>query len=262
MRNYHSCLALLAGASLALTAVLPADADAQRRGSRERDERRELPSRGEPGVVAAADLAFAKAARENGQWAAFAEYAASGAVIHGEEGLIDAAPWLAGLREPEAATSWEPNEIWTSCDGTMAVTTGRFEEADGTLGSYATVWELQNNRDYKWTYMIGSIDDPQPPPRIREEVVDDGDTIIVPGLLSIDGKVADCRARGAEAVPPPTYAFDTPQELGEKLARDATMRWRWEQHEDGRRVFLLDFLRYGEWQQVLDLRAPDADTTS
>ena len=47
-----------------------------------------------PSTVVATELAFARAAQEDGQWTAFAEYAADGGLIFGRNGAIEAKPWL------------------------------------------------------------------------------------------------------------------------------------------------------------------------
>lgn len=255
---FSSRIALLGLGAFALAAgaLVPANAEAQRQRFEERGDRPPLRSRGEPGVVAAADLAFAKAAREQGLWTAFREYAAPGAVIHTPAGPVVAAAFLTGRADPAEAVSWEPNTIWTSCDGTLAVTFGRLQNPDGQVGSYVTMWELQSGGGYKWTYDVGALDNPQPPPPLPDEIVEDGDTIIVPGLLSIDGKVADCVRRGEDRPAPPAYEIDAATSSDGAQSHDETLQWHWEHHENGDRIVIVDYLREGEWQQVLNFVIP------
>ena len=85
--------AILACAALAACASNPGPT----RSQRDRIERvlATSPGQAQPSKIVATEIAFSRAAREKGQWSAFAEYAASGAVIHGRNGPIGAAPWLA-----------------------------------------------------------------------------------------------------------------------------------------------------------------------
>jgi hypothetical protein len=210
---------------------------------------------GEPGLVAAADLAFAKAAREQGQWTAFRLFAADGALIHGDGGPFDAGPWLAEQKDPDKPVQWGPNAVWSSCDGSLAVTFGRFQTAEGLFGSYATVWERQEDRDYKWIYDVGAVDDPQPlpPPELPE---DDEDTIIVSGLAIIDGKVADCRRSEGSSPPTRVFAGAGDAQRGGGASRDSTLMWRWVHGPDGTRTIEVDYLREGDWQQALEFTIP------
>lgn len=236
-------IALAAAAALVLGVA--GHASAQDRHEHTHNERRPLPSQGEPGLVAAADIAFARAARDDGQWTAFRRFAADGAVMHGENGIIEAGPFLATRADPPAPVQWSPTAVWTSCDGSTAVSFGRFQEPDGIIGSYVTVWELQSNREYKWVYDMGGADDPQPAPRLPP-VEDSIDMIVVPGMDIIDGKVADC-SRGSA----PDAAMPAEVSAATHASRDGTLRWQWSHGEDGTRLFVLHYLRDGTWQTPL-----------
>ncbi|GAA0267782.1 hypothetical protein GCM10009127_04410 [Alteraurantiacibacter aestuarii] len=209
---------------------------------------------GDPGSVAAADIAFAKAVREDGERAAFDNYAAGDAVVHDEAGLVPAMSWLAGQGDGHALTRRSPSVVWSSCDGTLAVSFGRYLDAGGIVGSYVTVWELQERSGYRWTYDLRAADNPQPPPP-PPQVEPDEDTIIVTQIDSIEGKVADCtRAAGSSA--PPVAASDSAP--GSARSRDGSLQWRWEHGADGQRRVVVDYLREGSWQQALDFSAPPA----
>ncbi len=121
------------------------------------------PGAAQPSRVVAAELAFARAAREQGQWTAFRETVAPGGVIHGRTGPFAAEPWLAQQANPAQSVAWAPRAVWMSCDGKLAVTRGRLREPDGKVGTFATVWQQQSNGDYRWIYDIAGLDDPQPP---------------------------------------------------------------------------------------------------
>ncbi len=216
----------------------------------ERPRRRPLAAVGDPGRVAAVDGRFARAAREEGQWTAFANFAAPGAVMHWADGPpFEAAAWLATQSNPAEAVAWAPTAVWASCDGTMAVSFGRFRQPDGVVGSYATVWQLHGERDYRWTYDMGGADVPQPPPP-PPRVPPSDEVIVVPGLGLIDGKVADC-PRGSARETPVRVVVDIPPGHG-ALAADGTLAWRWEHRADGARRIVVDYLREGRWQTALD----------
>ena len=109
--------------------------------SRERIERvlAGAPGQAQPSEIVAAEIAFARAARENGQWTAFREFLAPGALLHVRSGPIEADPWLAVQTDPPEAVQWGARSVWMSCDGALAVSQGRFREPDGTVGTFVTV---------------------------------------------------------------------------------------------------------------------------
>ncbi|WP_271079369.1 hypothetical protein [Aurantiacibacter sp. MUD61] len=208
---------------------------------------------GDPGRVAAADFAFARQARERGQWTAFAATAAPGAMLHGRNGLIEAAPWLAAQDDPEESVVWGPNTVWSSCDGTLAVTFGRFQDPEGLVGSYVTVWELQGDGSYKWIYDMGAQDNPQPPPPEDPDIPEGA--IVVPGLTAINGMVADCPRAGEEQ--PEVYVPLMPMaESGGRFSEDRTLRWDWFQTASGQRSVIVNWIRDGEVQRALGWTAP------
>jgi hypothetical protein len=196
MKHRGIAAVLALGMALGACAGLALEVAAQDRSERPRP--RPLRSAGEPGRVAAADWSLARRSREEGQWTAFRDMAAPGALFHQPEGPVDAATWLAGRADPAEAEQWSPNVAWTSCDGTLAVTEGRFRQPDGLVGTYVTVWALQRNRSYKFTYDLSSLDNPQPVARQRPAPpqVSPRDLIEVVDIPSVRGHVADCPRRG------------------------------------------------------------------
>ena len=248
--------------SLAATAMLAACTSPQaQRVERERRAATAFLERqgsiGDPGRVAAADIAFAKMAREEGQWTAFQEYAAPGALIHGVNGPIPAQPWLAQQDNPPVAVAWTPNTVWTSCDGTLAVSFGRFQEPDGQVGSYVTTWALQGDNSYKYTYDLGALDDPQPVRQPEEELPENA--IIVPGMTAIEGRVADCPSAGET----PTWLSANTTDaagLGEStVSDDGTLKWTWSHTQGVERRVRVEWVREGMVQEALDFAVAAAD---
>ena len=208
-----------------------------------------------PGKVVTTDIAFARAAREDGQWSAFRAFAAPGAIIHGKDGPIVADPWLAAQDDPEMPVQWTPLAVWSSCDGQMAVSHGKFAEPGGTWGYYATAWERQRDYTYRWTYDLGGPDDAltarEAARRTAAEEDADENLIVVEAIAMIQAEVADCPADGAAPPPPPQWPKPEGGSAGRELSVDGTLAWGWAQHADGRRVFTVQDWRGGEWRTAL-----------
>ena len=73
----------------------------------------------DPSAVIAAELAFARLAQEKGQWTAFAATAANDAVMFQPQ-MVLAQQWLKGRANPPVAVKWQPHQVWSSCDGSLA----------------------------------------------------------------------------------------------------------------------------------------------
>jgi hypothetical protein len=236
---------------LAALAALSACASGPRQSFSDRVIDRALagaPGEAQPGKIVAREIAFARAAREDGQWTAFRAFAAPGAVLHGRDGPIVAEPWLAAQSDPAEAVQWEPRAVWMSCNGALAVSQGRFRDPGGAVGNFITIWERQSDGEYKWVYDVGSPDNPQPPP---PEEFDDGD-IVVTTIDAIQAGIADCPRRGDDIPVPPAFSIAEDFSHGGKVSADGTLRWRWEHRAGGKRRVVVDYLYQGKWQSALD----------
>lgn len=152
-------LVLALAASLTLGVAAASDALAQERSRLRRSSDLEFNQRvrrADPGKVVATELAFAREAQERGQWTAFAKFAADDAVMFVPE-PVNAQEWLRGRQDPPQAVRWQPHQVWSSCDGTLAVTKGAWQRADGTVGYFTTVWERQKNGEYRWVLDQGDV---------------------------------------------------------------------------------------------------------
>jgi hypothetical protein len=102
--------------------------------------------------VADAERAFAAAAQANGQWAAFRATAAPDAILWAP-GPVNAQRFLATQPEPAVMLSWRPAHTLTSCDGTLAYSTGPFTRG-GESGSFGTIWR-RGADGWRWLYDNG-----------------------------------------------------------------------------------------------------------
>ena len=82
-----------------------------------------LTARANPSDVIATEFAFARAAREKGTWTAFREYATKDAQWPGPQ-WESVQTALKGVPDPAQAIVWEPDQVWASCDGSFALSTG------------------------------------------------------------------------------------------------------------------------------------------
>ena len=201
------------------------------------------PGAAQPSAIVKTEIAYAKAAQETGQYSAGVEFGIPGALLHGRNGPVSFAALAQALPNPEKATEWGPRTVVMSCDGALALSQGRFRDAEGFVGNYVTTWVRQKDNSYKWSYDVAGRDDPQPPPRPQFE---EGD-IVVTAINSIRGLVATCPPRGTAAPPPPPMPIGEDGKSDAQLSRDGTLRWRWEHREDGIKYVKAEYFYEGAW---------------
>ncbi|MDP5102780.1 MAG: hypothetical protein NWP98_02530 [Erythrobacter sp.] len=206
------------------------------------------PGAAQPSTIVAAELAFARAARERGQWTAFRMFAAPGALLHGVDGPFAIEPWLATQTDPPVAVQWEPRAVAMSCDGALAISQGRLTTPEGLVGNFVTVWERQPDGAYRYIFDAGGIDVPQPPPR---KPVEDGD-IVVTAIDAVRGLVASCPRGDGAVLPPPAIPVGEDGKADARLSRDGTLRYRWEHRPDGTRFAAADYYYEGRWLSAFE----------
>lgn len=198
-----------------------------------------------PSDIVKAELAFARLAREKGQWTAFRETAASDALMFMPE-LVSAPVWLSGKADPAQATEWQVHKVFMSCDGSMGVATGAWQSAAGVMGYFTTIWEKQDAKsrrlrgkdvEWKWVFDHGvRLEKPLPEPDF------------------ISTRVAACSKDALPAVPAPP--------AGEKnksgYSADRTMFWSAESSADQSRSLLVRMWNGAEWEEIIfnDVAAP------
>ena len=221
-------------ASLLLTACATGPGPETRR---EFYERRVL--RANPSKVIATELAFARTAQEKGQWTAFAEFAADDAVMFVPE-PVNARDWLKQQVNPPRAVTWQPHQVWSSCDGTLAVTKGAWQRPDGSVGYFTTVWERQRDGDYKWVMDQGDeLAEPLEPPRM------------------IEATAADCGGTPTPVVMSGPHGL---QFRTEGASKDWTLYWQVDVLHDDRRKLDVYLWQNGERERVLETSVPPEAT--
>lgn len=223
---------ILAAAALALLAS-PAL-------SRERNDPRDGHGYANPGAVVATEVAFAKLAQEKGQWTAFVATATKDAVMFVPQ-MAYAQDFLKGKPNPAQAVKWQPHQVWSSCDGTLAVTRGAWQNGDKS-GWFTTVWQRQKDGRYKW-------------------MLDQGDELPMPldAPDMIVSKVADCPAGyNAQRAPKPKDfkgklpPLDPARRAGRSL--DGTLGWDVTVTPEGARRFVVTMTTDGKVATVQDLQ--------
>ena len=189
-----------------------------------------------PSAVIAAEIGFNRLAQDKGQWTAFRETAAKGAEMFVPERVL-AADWLKGRADPPVPVRWQPSEVWSSCDGSYAVTRGAWQRP-GSIGSFVTVWQRQNGGAYKWLLDMSLADEAAPA---------SADTV--------NAQVADCpRGKREGALPAVVTTPSTPETRSGK-SDDGTLGWA--AHSGvGTRTFTLWMVKDGASREVLTARLP------
>ncbi|RZJ98180.1 MAG: hypothetical protein EOO76_17220 [Novosphingobium sp.] len=239
MKHLAACLALLALTPAALAQDGPPGAP---RGGGVR-----LGSLANPSAAIAAEIAFARLAQEKGQWTAFKATSAEDAVMFTPR-MVLAQTWLKDRANPPAGLNWQPHEVWSSCDGSLMVTHGAWQNG-AKHGWFTTVWQRQEKGGYKW-------------------VLDHGDetreAIEAPDMLS--ARVAECPERRAgprpgpgakprkPAKPPkaPPVPFDPAHREGR--SNDGSLTWSVNVSPDGARSFVARMASDGEVRDVRNER--------
>lgn len=198
------------------------------------------PARGyaNPSAVVAAEIAFAKLAQDKGQWTAFRSTATKDAIMFVPQ-IVAAQDYLKGKADPAKSVTWQPHQVWTSCDGTLAVTRGAWQGEQDKSGYFTTVWQQQKDGKYKW---VADMGEPLPMPLDPPEM--------------ISAKVADCppgyRGKPAKAAKAPPAPLDPAKRGGRSL--DGTLSWDVAVEADGARRFVVAMASGGQMTTVQDLQ--------
>jgi hypothetical protein len=189
-----------------------------------------------PGGVVAAELALARAVREQGDYKAYLDAGASDAITFLPEPRL-ARDVLRGTIARDDVASWKPYRVWSSCDGSLAATIGGWTKPDGTFGSFFTLWQRDDRGTYKWV-----LDHAQSLSEPLEE----------PDMVQAD--VADCGS-GQQIAVEQTEGLSVPGK-GNRVARDGTLAFEWTIDGDLSRHLILRMIKDGAPREQLSLVVP------
>ncbi len=246
MRQLRASIALAA-----ITACLVACSSGRDRGPPIQVINRVLataPGEAQPSAIVSTEIAYARAAQEEGQIQAGEQFAAPVALMHIRNGAVPFSNIVEILKQTDIATQWEVRTVVMSCDGSLALSQGRFVDQDGKVGNYVTTWARQTDNSYKWTYDVAGLDDPQPPPRPDFE---DGD-IVVTAIDAVQGLVASCPRQGEGIPASPAIPIGEDGASDAQLSRDGTLRWRWEHQGDGTKFVMAEYYYEGRWITAIE----------
>jgi hypothetical protein len=177
--------------------------------------------------VVEVERAYAAAAQTRGQWTAFRAFAAPDAVMM-LDGPQPAAPFLKDRKDPPVAVMWWPAHVVTSCDGSLAFSTGPWRRKGGTLaGRYFTIWR-HDAEGWRWIYDGGTQD---------EQGMPAGDVPVQPAHRA-------CHT-------PPALPDEPPPAAGGR-SRDGSLVWRIDKSAKGYRLRVL-FSTGGAWTTEEDV---------
>ena len=144
---------------------------------------------------------------------------------------VNARDWLRQQVNPPRAVTWQPHQVWSSCDGTLAVTKGAWQRPDGSVGYFTTVWERQRDGDYEW-------------------VMDQGDELAEPleAPQMIGATTALC---GSQPTPPAEMLAGPSDAINSGAARDGTLRWHVVSRPDGSRSVVASYWDGSGWQDAV-----------
>jgi hypothetical protein len=180
-----------------------------------------------PGQVIATERAFAREAREKGTWTAFRHYATDDALSPSPR-LESIQAGLKGLPDPPKPSLWCPDAAWSSCDGSFAADTGESVSPSGRKGRFLTIWQRQEDGDYRWVLDQG-FDSP------GGEI--DPETIPARVAECPKGSRADTRVRRGEA-------------WGAGQSNDGTLAWETQIAPDCTRTAIVRMMGLNGWEEV------------
>ena len=230
-------------ATLALLALAPAAWAQERSPPQERGGPAGANSYANPSAAIAAEIAFARLARDKGQWTAFKATAAPDAVMFAPA-MVLAQPWLEHRANPAVTRAWQPHQVWSSCDGSLMVTTGAWRKGVEN-GWFTTVWQRQEKGGYKWVFdHSGSSAAALPAPEmIAAKIADCPERRPRPG-----GPPAAARRRLAKEQKPPVVPFDPTRREGR--SQDGTLTWYVSADATGTHDFTARLMVDGQMQDI------------
>ncbi len=239
---------------LAITLALIVTAAACTQGARDFGKGPPLRPAADPSAVIAAELAFSQLAQTKGQWTAFLDTAAPEAEMFAPQ-RVKAAEWLKGRVNPPVPVKWQPHAVWSSCDGSYAVTRGAWERP-GSAGSFATVWQRQGNGGYKWLLDMSLANEqvPGPPEMIAASVAECPKGATAKGLVeaAFAQRAGEAAARYATDASKTAAKGSSGPDFHHGRSDDMTLFWESNAGETGARRFTVQIWDGRQFNLAID----------
>jgi hypothetical protein len=211
----------------------------------------------DPSAVIAAEGELSRLARDKGQWTAFATLAAADAVLF-RPGMVYARDWLKGQVNPPMPVQRQPQQVWSSCDGSLMVSHGAWQQGP-SFGLFTTIWRRQADGSYKWV-----LDQNKGLNQAQNQALNQPG----PQADMIDAQIADCPDRPRrpadgpphrEAKPKPEKARDLPPLDPSHRAgksEDGTLSWDVTVDPSGTRTLTVNWRKEGADSVVFQGQTP------
>jgi len=213
-------------AAIALAATLAACASPR--------DRTDLRPTADPSAVIATEMAFARAAQEKGQWTAFRQYATRDAVMFVPQ-PVNAQDWLRRQTDPARAVTWQPHQVWSSCDGSFVVSTGGATYPGGSQSNFLTVWQKQDEGEYRW---------------VLDQALPHGERPFAAD--TIGAAVADCPT----SRPGGRLQARRGENWRSGASNDRTLEWATQLEADCSRLVTVRIVQGGQFEEVFRVAAP------
>ena len=189
-----------------------------------------------PQAAEQAERDFAARAQTEGLWTAFRATAAPEARLFVPE-PVRAHDWLKDRKDPLLGYMWWPAEIYLSCDGSVAASTGPSVIGAGR-GYFTTVWARETDGGWKW-------------------LVDHGAPLEAPRAA---GERARVRKARCPAGPPakPGFVALTMEDREEGKSIDGSLRWTWQVFPDKSRRIAVELWNGARFEEVIRDEVPAA----
>ncbi|MFA7604797.1 MAG: hypothetical protein WCY29_17510 [Novosphingobium sp.] len=196
-----------------------------------------------PSAAIAAEIALARAAQDKGQWTAARAAAAPDAAMFAPA-MVLAHDWLKNRPDPPAALARQPYQVWSSCDGSLMITSGAWQRGD-SHGWFTTVWQRQAKGGYKWVFdHHGAAREPLPAPEmIAARVAACPERRPGPRPAG-----QDARGKPAKREKTPPMPFDPTRREGR--SDDGTLAWQVTADTAGTHDFTARMLVDGQMEEI------------
>ncbi|APG61841.1 hypothetical protein LPB140_02240 [Sphingorhabdus lutea] len=185
-----------------------------------------------PSGVLALDIAQSRRAKEDGAWAALKKDADDDAILFIPE-PVNAKKYLSEMGKGPQNVKWQPHQIFMSCDGRSAVTTGAIQWGE-KHGYYSTIWQYKErspgNGQWYWTLTHSApLDTPRPAPELLQT------------------KIAKCAEKPPVMINAPAEGV----EMKQGLSRDQTLSWIWQFNPDKSHILIANIWNGESWENIL-----------